>query len=494
MRDKAALQQSKSVLDRRTAGILLHPTSLPGPYSTGIFGEDAYRFVDLLSAAGIGVWQLLPLNEPHGEGSPYQCQSAHAGDTRLIDPAWVAEEYGVELDPFDMDQLLDLALSKIHVSPGREEEFHAFLSQHAYWLDDYALYRTLRLLYQNRPWWEWPDEYRDRHKDALEELQEKQYIEINRCRFSQFVFFCQWKNLRDYANRNGVSLFGDMPIFVAHDSADVWVNRELFDLDERGFARSRSGVPPDYFSATGQLWGNPLYRWDKMLEDDFAWWLRRFETQLELYDFIRVDHFRGFVACWSVPMGEDTAMNGHWVDVPGRELFEKLFAHFGYIPIVAEDLGVITPDVETLRDDFDLPGMRILQFAFDSDADNPYLPHNFIQNCVVYTGTHDNDTTLGWFEGRTLDARKRILDYLGNPGEPMPAALIRTAMASVASLAVVPMQDLLGLGSEHRMNTPGTSAEVNWRWRFTWEMCAETLVEDLRSLCETYGRLRKAAL
>lgn len=469
--------------------MLLHPTSLPGPGKTGIFGQDAYRFVDLLTAAGIGVWQLLPLNEPHGEGSPYQCQSAHAGDTRLIDFAWVAEEYGVELID-DTDRFLDLALSKIQTIPDRHEQFRDFLGRQAHWLDDYALYRTLRALHEERPWWEWPDAYRDRHTDALAELRKQRGIEINRCRFSQFLFFSQWENLRDYANRNGVRLFGDMPIFVAHDSADVWVNRELFDLDGAGLARSRSGVPPDYFSATGQLWGNPLYRWDKMIEDGFGWWIRRFETQLQLYDFIRVDHFRGFVACWSVPMGEDTAMNGYWVDVPGRDLFERLFAHFGYIPIVAEDLGVITDEVEALRDDFDLPGMRILQFAFDSDADNPYLPHNHIQNCVVYTGTHDNDTTLGWFDSCSAEARKRVLDYLGTPGDAMPAALIRTAMASVASLAVIPMQDLLGLGAEHRMNTPGTCAENNWRWRFTWDMCAETLADDLRYLCEIYGRMR----
>ncbi|AOU97987.1 4-alpha-glucanotransferase [Acidihalobacter yilgarnensis] len=478
------------VLGARSAGVLLHPTSLPGEGDTGDFGAEAYHFVDLLSAAGIGVWQVLPLNEVHDDGSPYQCQSAHAGDSRLINFQQVSAEYGIAPSVEDRIALLDSAIAQLARLPAEHgERYRAFRSRHAYWLEDFALYRAIRRTHDEQPWWAWPVPLRDRDPTALEEVRVSLHDAIERCCFTQFLFFEQWRRLRAYANDRGIRLFGDMPIFVAHDSADVWVHRHLFDLDNAGHALSRSGVPPDYFSATGQLWGNPLYRWDRMAETDFSWWKERLEAQLELYDFLRVDHFRGFQACWSIPMGEETAMNGQWVEVPGRALFESLLEHFGQLPIVAEDLGVITEPVVALRDDFELPGMRILQFAFDSDALNPYLPHNHARNCVVYTGTHDNDTTLGWFEKCPEEVQAHVLAYLGEPSEGMPAALVRCAFASVAQLTVVPMQDLLMLDTTHRMNTPGTCSPDNWRWRFTWSMCPDTLASKVRAWCDMYGRL-----
>ncbi|OBS10911.1 4-alpha-glucanotransferase [Acidihalobacter prosperus] len=482
--------RAPSVLGRRSAGVLLHPTSLPGEGANGTFGREAYHFVDFLHAAGAHVWQVLPLNEVHAEGSPYQCQSAHAGDTRLINLADVCAEYGIDPSGAALESLFD----QVRQGQGGHSgdwwaRFADFKGHNAHWLDDFALYRVLKHVHGEQPWWAWSVPLRDRQEAAMAEAHAHFALNIERVRFNQFLFFEQWQRLRHYANGCGIRVFGDMPIFVAHDSADVWVHRDLFDLDDQGHALSRSGVPPDYFSATGQLWGNPLYRWERMIDNGFSWWKKRFETQLELYDFLRVDHFRGFESCWSVPMGEETAMNGHWVEVPGRLLFSSLIDHFGQLPIVAEDLGVITEPVEALRDDYGLPGMRILQFAFDGDASNPYLPHNHVRNCVVYTGTHDNDTTLGWFEACSDELRARIMAYLGEPAGGMPMALIRSALVSVATLAVLPMQDLLGLGGRHRMNTPGTCSDANWRWRFDWSMCPDSLAADFRAQCSLYGRL-----
>lgn len=478
-----------AVLEKRSAGILLHPTSLPGNGQTGNFGANAYRFIDFLHDSGIAVWQVLPLNEVHPDGSPYQCQSAHAGDTRLIDWGELKNNFDIKNSRVNLNEFIDEVIAKLaDVEANYLERYQSFLSKHHYWLDDFVLYRAIKENLNNIPWWEWPESLRDRNPDALDNFKKENEASISRYSFIQFIFFEQWHNLRSYANERNIKVFGDMPIFVSHDSSDVWANRDLFDLDESGLALSRSGVPPDYFSSTGQLWGNPLYRWDRMQSDNFDWWKKRLASQLELYDFLRVDHFRGFDACWSVPSGEQTAINGYWVEVPGRELFSELRSYFGVLPIVAEDLGVITQSVVALRDDYGLPGMKILQFAFDSDAHNPYLPHNHIRNCVVYTGTHDNDTTLGWFEQSPEDVRHRVMSYLGNSREEMPLALVRSALASVAHLTVIPLQDLFSLGSEHRMNTPGTISSDNWRWRFDWDMCPDQLVTYLRELCEIYGR------
>jgi 4-alpha-glucanotransferase len=312
--------------------------------------------------------------------------------------------------------------------------------------------------------------------------------ELEQVRFEQYLFFRQWKALRGYANEREIRLFGDMPVFVAHDSAEVWANRELFALDESGQLQTAAGVPPDYFSSTGQYWGNPHYRWDRMAADGYAWWIQRMCSQLELFDWVRIDHFRGFAAFWEIPADAESAMEGRWVEGPGRAFFDALRAELGALPLVAEDLGIITEEVTGLRDELGLPGMKILQFAFDSDASNPYLPHNHGENFVVYTGTHDNNTTVGWWE-EELDAglRERVRDYLGRPEEAMPWPLVRWALASVGRVAVFPFQDLLGLGAEHRMNQPGTT-EGNWGWRFRWSQVPDDLAARLDHLNRLYGR------
>lgn len=483
--------------NQRSAGLLLHPTSLPGPGLTGDIGLDARYFVDFLANCGFGIWQLLPLNPPHADGSPYQSQSAHAGNPQLIslqriaDWGWLDSELICEAVSSEARaRLMVLSRQAFEQNANADDRasFQEFKQKHAHWINDYGLYRALRRHFDDLPWWKWPQRLRDRVPDALEEVRGLLQEHVAQCIFEQYVFFRQWHELRDYANSKNVKLFGDMPIFVALDSADVWCEPHLFDLDEKGEPRHVAGVPPDYFSSTGQLWGNPCYNWDKMQEEGFDWWKKRLATQLELFDFLRVDHFRGFVACWAIPANESTAINGSWVPAPGRALFDELIKTFGYLPLVAEDLGIITPDVEAFRDDYGLPGMKVLQFAFEGGAQNPYLPHNHKPNFVVYTGTHDNDTTLGWYRSLPPDIQNYINHYLGFPGEPMPWPIIRTAFCSVADLAVVPMQDILGLGSEARMNTPGTHGDQNWRWRFNWDKIESGLCERVRMMIEMYGR------
>ncbi|SIT65562.1 4-alpha-glucanotransferase [Ectothiorhodosinus mongolicus] len=463
---------------RRQAGVLLHPTSLPGPGLQGTLGKEAYRFIEFLQASGFGLWQVLPLNQPHGDRSPYQTMSVHAGNVGLVCPealveaGWLAPEdawRGGDIDPLDA-RPWQRALQhfQTHADPSAHAAFADYKQRQAFWLDDYVLYLEKKGSYPIQGMGYDPD-----GKEAF--------------RFAQFAFATQWQALRSYAHEKGVMLMGDMPIFVALDSADVWAHRDLFDLDEAGQPRYVTGVPPDYFAATGQRWGNPHYHWERMQEQGFSWWFERFAAILEQVDCLRIDHFRGFEACWYIPADEPTAMNGHWRATPGRALFEALQKRWGELPLVAEDLGIITPEVEALRDDFGLPGMKILQFAFDSDATNPYLPHRHIQNSVVYTGTHDNDTTLGWFEAADPELKQRALSYLGHPEEPMPWPLIRSALASVANTAILPMQDILALGSEHRMNQPGT-VEGNWQWRFDWSQVSEDLAAKLKDMLVLYGR------
>ncbi|WP_040852512.1 4-alpha-glucanotransferase [Thiorhodospira sibirica] len=484
-------------MQQRRGGVLLHPTSLPGPAKLGTLGADAYRFVDWLERTGMAVWQMLPLNQTHPGGSPYQCLSVHGGNVQLI----CLEQLGVwgwlddlSEDPHSYRNPFDCApLQRAYAGFMRQadEAQHAayqhFISQQAHWLDDYALFLAIKNERQGAPWWEWDSDLRTRNPTALAALQKRLHPVLEHHRFAQYVFYRQWRELKAYANQKGILLFGDMPIFVAHDSADVWAQRTLFDLDEAGRALTVAGVPPDYFSSTGQRWGNPHYNWVEMEKQGFSWWIERIDGALELLDLIRIDHFRGFEAYWSIPAQADTAMHGHWVQAPGVALFERLKQHFGVLPLVAEDLGIITAEVEALRDQFGLPGMKILQFAFGGDADNPYLPHHHVENCVVYTGTHDNDTSLGWFSSCTPPCREHALAYLGQPQEAMPWPLIRCALASTARLAVIPLQDLLSLDTAHRMNTPGT-VEDNWSWRFAWEMIPEGLEHQLRHLLHLYGR------
>lgn len=485
--------QDTSVLQRRRAGILLHLTSLP----KANLGQDAFRFVEFLAACGLSVWQVLPLGPTHADGSPYQCLSAHAGNPRLIDWQWLAERGWLRAEQVESNQvtakerltLLDSAYAAFRADKGGKlaEEFERFVRFHAYWLEDYALFTVLKRCFNDRPWWEWPLKYRHCNAESLARIRLKFGSEIDRVRFEQFVFFQQWKELRCHAHQQGVLLFGDMPIFVAADSADVWARRKYFRLNREGLPDTVTGVPPDYFSPTGQRWGNPSYDWEALQRDGFSWWIERMHTQLELFDWIRIDHFRGFEACWEIPAACETAVHGRWVGVPGEALLQAIQAKFGRLPLVAENLGFITPQVEALRKKFGLPGMLILQFAFDGGASNPYLPHNHAADNVVYTGTHDNDTTLGWFKSLDASRQAYIYEYLGHPREAMPWALMRAAFASVATVAIVPMQDVLGLGAGHRMNTPGTACG-NWRWRFSWEQLKPEHGERIQRWVQLYGR------
>lgn len=483
-------ERRRGFLDRRHAGLLLHPTSLP----SGELGDDAFRFIDFLVASGISVWQFLPLGPTHGDyGSPYQCLSVHAGNHLLLSPqrlmqeGWLSADTPLATTP--RAQWLAAACQGFHRSATSQAraEYAAFAHKHAFWLDDFALFQAVRRAHQTRNWVDWPQPLRDRVPAALETARHQYAADVEQARFEQFVFFRQWQKLKEYANSKGVLMFGDLPIFVAHDSADVWAHRDQFAVEADGRLQVVAGVPPDYFSQTGQLWGNPHYRWSQMAADDFHWWKQRFRSQVELVDMLRIDHFRGFESYWEIPAGAKTAIDGRWVQAPGDAFFTAIRAHFPQLRVVAEDLGIITPEVTALRYRHGFPGMKILQFAFDSDAANPYLPHHHETDSVAYTGTHDNDTTLGWFNGLSPDLQKRVREYLGYPEEPMPWPVIRATLMSVAQLAVVPMQDVLALDSAHRMNTPGT-AQGNWTWRFQWDQIAHDLAGRLRGMTSNYGR------
>ncbi len=473
-------------LPKRRAGVLLHPSSLPGAGECGTLGAEARRFVDFLRAAGQRIWQLLPLCPTHGDYSPYQGLSAYAGNPRLIDSAEV-EAWGWMGEG---ESPLERAWNGFqnHADGGIRVAFDAFKQEHAFWLDEYALFTSIREQHGLSGWWQWPAELRDREPEALRGWGKGHAENMERVRFQQFLFYRQWMALKQYANERGIELFGDLPVFLAHDSAEVWAGRRWFRLTTEGEPMVVAGVPPDYFSAEGQRWGNPLYDWSALETDGFHWWLLRLRFQLRLFDWLRIDHFRGFEACWVIPAGEPTAINGRWEKVPGERLFAALEHELGQLPLVAEDLGLITPEVIELRKRFDLPGMKVLQFAFDGSQENPYLPHFHERDAVVYTGTHDNDTSLGWFASLSDEERERVMSYLGYPAEAMPWPLIRAAYVSTANLAVIPMQDLLGLGSESRMNTPG-SVEGNWRWRFDWSQLDEGLAARLRDMAASYGRV-----
>lgn len=480
----------EAILDKRRAGVLLHPTSLPG----GDFGPDAEYFLDFMQSAGLSVWQTLPLGPTHADRSPYHCLSVHAISPELVSLARLHAKGWLPRAPAAVDAAArGSAVRQAHAgllargAPQDRVAFERFAEEQSGWLDNYALYRALREEHGERPWWEWPQPLRDREPKALAQAQERLAGRLAVIRFEQFVAVSQWQEVRAHAARRGIRLLGDMPIFVAHDSAEVWAEQQRFQLDDVGQPRVVAGVPPDYFSKEGQRWGNPLYDWEFMRAHGFAWWIARLTTELARFDLVRVDHFRGFEACWEIPAGDATAVNGKWVKVPGEALFDAFLAEFGRLPLVAEDLGLITPEVDRLRDRYGLPGMVVLQFAFEGGADNPYLPHNTESNRVVYTGTHDNDTTLGWFEGLSPEQQGRVREYLGIGDEPMPWPLIRAALMSVGRWAIVPMQDLLGLGRGHRMNMPGTGAG-NWGWKFAWADVPEDLAARTKRLVELYGR------
>jgi len=503
----------------RASGILLHPTSLPGRFGIGDLGSEAYRFADLLADMHQHLWQVLPLG-PTGYGnSPYQCLSVFAGNPLLISPEKLVADGFLEPshldsapafpdDKADYDSVIRFKLPLLsasyerfaaQASPAQEEQFEAFCTQNASWLNDYALYMALKESRGLSAWNTWDDDIRARRPEALRFWRDKLAHEIRSHQYQQYQFFRQWSEFKEYCHRRSIRLIGDMPIFVALDSAEVWSRPDIFNLDDRGRPTVVAGVPPDYFSDTGQLWGNPLYRWDVMARDGYTWWIDRFRALRALVDVIRVDHFRGFESYWEVPGTATTAMNGRWVPGPGAELFRAVQQALGDLPLIAEDLGVITPEVDALRDELGLPGMRVLQFAFGSDAKaDEYKPHNYPRNCVVYTGTHDNNTTVGWFSDvaardttQTAEEKKSerdmALKYIGSDGQHIHRDFIRLALMSVAHTAIFPMQDVLGLGSEARMNLPGT-ARGNWRWRFTFDMLTDETRDMIRELTAIYDR------
>lgn len=493
---------------KRAAGILLHPTSLPSPHGIGEIGREAYHFIDWLVRAGQGVWQVLPLTPTGFADSPYASFSAFAGNPLLISLERLLEEGLLGPDDFadypylhsdrvDYGAVIPAKMAVLRRAYQRWGKLHrngqlqAFRQENAYWLEDFALFMALKDRYGGRPWMEWDANLRVRHPHALKQAQEELEQEIWFHVFLQYCFTIQWLDLKRYANEHGVQIMGDMPIFVAHDSADVWAHPEMFDLDGSGNPVFVAGVPPDYFSPTGQRWGNPVYRWDVIRNEGYRWWIERFRSVLRLVDMVRVDHFRGFAAYWRVPASEQTAVNGEWVRVPGHELFRTLKDALGHLPIVAEDLGTITPDVVRLRKEAGFPGMRVLQFAFDGNPDNPYLPYNYERDTVVYTGTHDNDTLVGWFAGLSEEERRRVTRYIGREDISVHWEMIRQAYASVAVLAIVPLQDWLGLGSEARMNQPGRESG-NWQWRCRWEQLSDGLAEAINDMSRTYGRSRCA--
>lgn len=482
---------------RRSSGVLLHPTSLPGAYGVGELGSEALEFVEFLRHAGQSLWQILPLGPTDAGGSPYSSPSAFAGNPLLASTErLVSDGLLAEAPPKNEAPAVDYAsvfpekmerLREAHARWRPGGAFEEFREENRPWLEDYALFTALKGSLR-KPWNEWPGELAGREPGALERARRELADEVRFHEFAQFRFFEDWRRVKKKANEAGISVIGDVPIFISHDSADVWANRELFFLDGRGSPSVVAGVPPDYFSETGQLWGNPLYDWARMREDSYAWWTARIEHALSSCDALRLDHFRGFEAYWEVPAGDDTAANGRWVEGPGKSLFDALRKTLGGLPLIAEDLGDITPEVVKLREDLHLPGMKVLQFAF-SHPENHFLPHNYRgENWVAYTGTHDNDTTVGWLRGASEGERSFARRYLG--AEYLGAGdFARLAYSSVARWAVVPMQDLLGLDSEARMNTPGTTSG-NWSWRMSGGASPE-LAARLRRMAEVYGRLAK---
>jgi 4-alpha-glucanotransferase len=497
-------------MTERIAGILLHPTSLPGKFGIGDLGDEAFNFINFMEASGQKLWQIFPLG-PTGYGdSPYQTFSAFAGNPLLISPSLLLKE-GFLTDE-DLNDIPDF--NPHHIDYGRVINYKYSILKKAYdnfkkinnkkiisdfllfnkdnndWLDDYALFMAAKEDHGGIVWSQWSKDIAFRNEAKLEEWRIKLADDINFRKFIQWNFFKQWKAVKKYANDKGIRIIGDIPIFIAYDSVDLWANKHLFSVDENGKLRFVAGVPPDYFSETGQLWGNPLYKWDEMKKDDYEWWRKRISSMLEMVDMIRIDHFRGFDAYWEIPGNAKTAVKGRWVKGPGEKFFNTIIQYLGNVPIIAEDLGVITKSVEKLRDSFNFPGIKILQFAFGTGMENKFLPHNHIKNCIVHTGSHDNDTTRAYFEKAKSDGSDIFpftQKYLNYYGDDICNALIKAAYASVANIVVIPMQDILCLGSEARMNFPGTLGG-NWNWRFTWDMIPHDLAAYYKEMTLLYDR------
>jgi len=496
---------------QRKSGILLHPTSLPGKWGIGDLGPAAYDFIDFLKRSGQTVWQVLPLG-PTGYGdSPYQALSAFAGNPMLISPDLLVTDGLLEAKTVKAvifpDEHVDFATVIPHKNTLLNEAFAHYLTktpteivaryehfcmEHAQWLDDFALFAAIKEHHQGQPWTQWPQELIKRRRKALAKWSEVLADEIERFRFTQFLFFDQWERLHDYATEQGIEIIGDIPIFVAHDSSDVWSHQEWFQLDRQGEPKVVAGVPPDYFSATGQRWGNPLFDWKRLKKEKYSFWVKRFEVLSTMYDHIRIDHFRGFAGYWEIPADEETAINGKWKEGPGIDLFRVIEKELDSdVPVIAEDLGVITEDVTEMLQELGFPGLAVLQFGFEAVDDglntSAFLPHNNRHDQVVYTGTHDNDTVWGWWNKQPEKVQDFVRRYLNTDGVVIHRDMIRAAFSSVANIAIFPLQDLLGLGSEACMNRPGTSSG-NWQWRFSKEDLDDGLAMELLQLTQLYGR------
>ena len=489
-----------SISRNRRAGILLHPTSLPGFLTHGDIGLEARRFLDFMHQYGFTTWQVLPLGPTLDDGSPYQCLSAHAANPQLINLQWLeargwldCSQVSLSLtDPDYRNHCLRLAGDYFYQhceDPQYWDKLTIFSKNNEYWVHEYALFSALKKHFQGQPWYEWPVPFRDRYEDEIRQAEQDLALDIRQVVFEQFVFFTQWQEIRQYAHELGIELFGDIPVFMGKDSADVWAQRSNFLVEDNGYQPFVAGVPPDAFSQTGQRWGNPLYHWENMQADNFTWWKQRFKTQLQLFDLIRIDHFRGLQACWYIPGDEETAVNGYWQEVPGQQMLQALFEEFSQLPVIAEDLGVITKEVIALKNQFHLPGMKVLQFAFDGNPDNPHLPHHHHHNDLIYTGTHDNDTTYGWSIANQYhyDFLRAYTGLIEPNEETIAFGLMRLALASVSFLAILPMQDLLMLDGSARMNTPGTT-DGNWQWKFEWRQVNQQRMEHVAHLLSVFQR------
>ncbi|MCK5514872.1 MAG: 4-alpha-glucanotransferase [Deltaproteobacteria bacterium] len=496
-------------MKRRGSGILLHITSLPSPYGIGDMGPWAYKFADFLSQAKQHYWQILPLNpaDPIYGNSPYHSISAFANNLLLISPELMVQDGFLsrkDLEPLpnfpqrkvDYHKVIAYKENLFHIAYERsknskKKECLKFDKENAHWLEDFILFVACREHFQRRVWSDWPQEIRDRQPKALQTLSKKLHERIEMEKFLQYVFLKQWFSLKEYCNKKDIQIFGDIPIYVDHDSVDVWTDPGMFKLDDAKRPSFVAGVPPDYFSETGQLWGNPVYKWDALKKRKYEWWIKRIKHNLNLFDMIRIDHFRGLIACWEIAASEKNAIKGKWVDVPAEDFFNVLIKQFPDSPIIAEDLGIITPDVRAIMDRYGFPGMKVLLSAFGDDlATNPYVPHNHVKNCVLYTGTHDNNTIRGWFENEiTQEVKNKFFQYLGRKvsAHDVHWELIRLAMMSVANMVIFPMQDVLGLGEEDRMNLPST-AKGNWEWKLLPEQITHSLEQSLLEMTETYGR------
>lgn len=496
------------MLNRRGSGILLHITSLPSAYGIGDLGPWAYRFADFLAESGQSYWQILPLNPNDSKvGSPYYSSSALAGNILLISPELMCRqgllsEKDLPKPSFPEErveyhrvssykQKLFLRAYKRFKRHKNEFEYEKFCKENSGWLEDFAIFEALKDHLKEKDWSRWTPEIKNRDPRTLQTLKRELRDRVKMEKFLQYLFFKQWLELKDYCNQKGIEVIGDLPIYVNYRSVDVWTNPEMFKLDKNKRPTVVSGVPPDYFSSTGQRWGNPVYRWDVLKKNGYVWWIKRMKHNLKLFDFVRIDHFRGFVAYWETSAREKTAVNGRWVKIDAINFFDTLLRHFPYLPVIAEDLGSITPDVREVIARYDFPGMKLLIFAFGEDLPtNPYAPHNHVRNCLVYTGTHDNNTIRGWFKGEaTADDKKRIFKYLGRKIKEGDVhwEFVRLAMMSVANTVILPMQDILGLGEEARMNRPATS-KGNWRWRLREKELTHRLSKKLLEITKIYGR------